>query len=203
MDLLPQPPWVYCPKEVNEWLFSTASPVRTKKLILKKKQKTVENVELSIDLDVEKIELTPSNWLRNFVSQRLDIIKVEEHFNPIIIAEKILKSLDSSKFKNIIEIKMDEKILYYHPEMKKDVTQGVKLLAEQLILKKRCTSIEIIVRKESIHECTAKIRIKKIHAKKIHAIDILLNGKLREKTFHRFLNQLKHSLPIKEMNIKV
>ena len=63
--------------------------------------------------------------------------------------------------------------------------------------------IELRAKKEKNDTCTADIRIRRIHPKKIHAVDIIIKGGIEESLFHEFLNYLKDHLKVKSIEEKI
>lgn len=185
-----QPPWTYSPKEVEEWINATHGTRCKKMRVEKEKKHYLKNVEISLDLDVEKSLIKPSSHLMKWIRHLTGSNKIEEHFEVIPTAELIARGLAKAKFHNMAKIVMDGEAIYEHPNKRCDIRKAIGLLAKIAHLNSRCEMIEF----KTLNICIAHIKIKKVHPKKEHSIDIKIKGEIERELFHRFLNYLRENL---------
>ncbi len=93
-----QPPWTYSPKEVEEWINATHGTRCKKMRVEKEKKHYLKNVEISLDLDVEKSLVKPSSHLMKWIRHLIGSNKIEEHFEVIPTAELIARDWRKRNF---------------------------------------------------------------------------------------------------------
>jgi len=200
------PPWVYSPSEVERWVNATYPDHKVKKSSVgrSKKEKVLKNIEIILDLDVEKKKIKPSNILKKALQKITRTQIIEEQFELIPTAELFIRALAQSKFHNMVKITIENQILYNHPEKKNDLRNTIQLLTDASFKQKNATSIHFIVNLDERKTCVAEITIQKIHPQKKHSVKIQFKGEIEEGRFHRFLNYLREHLSVdfKEENSK-
>jgi hypothetical protein len=200
----PEPPWVYSPTEVMNWINATHPSTRVKKshVTRSKDKKILTTIELSLDIDVEKTLIVPSNFLLNKIKQLTGLTTVQEHIKVIPTAELIARGLAKAKFHNMIKITLDGNILYEDPDNGHDLRKTIQLLLELSNKNKEGNTIELRAKKGQSDACTADVIIRRRHPKKIHAIDITITGGIQESLYHEFLNYIKNHLQVTVMKEK-
>jgi hypothetical protein len=200
------PPWVYSPSEVDKWINATYSNHKVKKSSVgrSKKEKVLKDIEIVLDLDVEKKKIKPSNILKKALQKITRTQIIEEQFELIPTAELFVRALAQSKFHNMVKITIDNQILYNCPEKKNDLRDTIQLLNDASFKQKNATSIHFIANLDKRKTCVAEITIQKIHPQKKHSVKIQFKGEIEEERFHRFLNYLREHLSVdfKEENSK-
>jgi len=187
-----EPPWVYSPTEVMKWINATPPIHKVKKFHVEKEEKFLKNIELSLDINVEK-SVVPSNFFLKKIEYLTGYKKIEENFEIIPTAELIARALAKAKFKNMMKIVLDGKVIYEHPEKGNDIRKTIEMLADMAYHTKKGKTIEL---QAMDNKSIAEIIVKKVHPKKKHAVDIKIKGRIKEELFHRFLNYLKEHLPV-------
>ena len=187
-----EPPWVYSPTEVMKWINATPPIHKVKKFHVEKEEKFLKNIELSLDINVEK-SVVPSNFFLKKIEDLTGYKKIEENFEIIPTAELIARALAKAKFKNMMRIVLDGKVIYEHPEKGNDIRKTIEMLADMAYHTKKGKTIEL---QAMDNKSIAEIIVKKVHPKKKHAVDIKIKGRIKEELFHRFLNYLKEHLPV-------
>jgi len=187
-----EPPWVYSPTEVMKWINATPPIHKVKKFHVEKEEKFLKNIELSLDINVEK-SVVPSNFFLKKIEYLTGYKKIEENFEIIPTAELIARALAKAKFKNMMRIVLDGKVIYEHPEKGNDIRKTIEMLADMAYHTKKGKTIEL---QAMDNKSIAEIIVKKVHPKKKHAVDIKIKGRIKEELFHRFLNYLKEHLPV-------
>jgi len=192
------PPWVYSPSEVEKWINATHPDHKVKKssVVRSKKEKTLKNVEIVLDLDVEKKKIKPSNIFKKALQKITGTQIIEEQFELIPTAELFIRGLAQSKFHNMVKITIENQILYNHPEKKNDLRDTIHLLTEASFKQKNAASIHFIANLDVRKNCVAEIIIQRIHPQKKHSVKIQFKGEIEEERFHRFLNYLREHLAL-------
>jgi hypothetical protein len=193
-----EPPWVYSPTEVMKWINAThpVHKVRKSHVTRKKEEKKLENIELSLDIDVEKTNIPPSHFFNEIIEKITGSATIEDHFEIIPTAELIARGLAKAKFHNMMKILLDGNIIYQHPENGHDLRKTIEMLTEMSHKTKQGKTIELVAKKDDNDSCIADIRIQRIHPKKVHAVDIRIKGEIEEYLFHEFLNYLRDHLSV-------
>lgn len=168
----------------------------------KKEEKTareevMHNPHAYVELDTKKNPVLSDGDLQRFLAKRLDREKVLEEFDMIVTAEKVLRALAYAKFKNVTEIRIDRQTIYSHPERENDVRDTIGMLIEFGDGWKGSKSVRITAMMDKEHR--AVIKIKRIHRKADHAIDVQFEGDIEKRLFRQFINYLEKNLEIKEV----
>jgi Zn-dependent metalloprotease len=194
-DGFTQPPWVMgSPKEVMDWI--EASNPDKKDSSGKKQRKEDEfltNVKINFDFDVNRSEIKPTKFLSKILGKKM----ILEDFELLQTAEIILRGLAKAKFKNIAKIVVDGTVLYEHPEKKTDLRKTIDNISEYSREISKGNKLEVRAILDAIEECTAIIKIKKIHSKKEKSIDIHMKGRIKKTVYHTFLNYLDEKIGFK------
>ena len=183
------PPWVYGPSEVKEWIDASYPSKKDKK----KKEKESEmfwNPHVSVDVKGDKKIL--SHPLLRFFLKPFGLERVEEGFDCVDVAQRFLRGFAKAGFKNVFEVKVDGEVVYSHPEKRYDVKQTIGFL--EGFLGKNYVEVELrVVFDEG---CEATISIRKIHARKNHAVKVFFDGRIEKERVSRFLNYVKEHLDV-------
>ena len=188
-----EPPWVMgSPKEVMDWVDASHPAKKENKHSFEKKYLT--NLHIKFDFDVEKRVVKSPCKVCNLIG----LNKVEEDFELFPTAELILRGLAKAKFRNTAKIVVDKKVLYEHPEKKTDLRKTIDNISEFSGEISKGKTLEITAILDEVEDATANIKIKKIHGKKEHSVDIEIKGKIRSDIYHTFLNYLDDKIGLKE-----
>ena len=192
----PEPPWTYAPKEVEEWLTSVAQGARVEKLDAYKNEadRTLENVELILDVDSAKTRITPSSHFMKWLQDLTGRVKFEQHFEVPAVAELVVRALAKANYHSITRIVVDGRKEFERPERPKDVRSTIELLAESSHRATKCEAVEIAALDDAIGETTAVVTVKRILKKGEHAIGIRFEGVVAEEDFRGFLTFLSQNL---------
>jgi len=180
----PEPPWSYSPKEVNEWINAVYGGHECKRSKVEKHEKWLRNVEIDIDLNVEREIKKPSNIILKALQKIAGYEKVEEHFELLPTTEILLRALHKAGFKGAkIRIngrEIEARKIRLAIEKMVEVTTGVK---EALI--------------HASNDGDATIKISTLHSKKRHSIEIRIS-KIKEKNLQQLLIYIRKRLEGKE-----
>ncbi len=185
---LPEVPWVMGdPHASYEWQVSVAQKEKKKGRRLKPAK--LENIVVQVRLNVKKRKVRGS-----FISKLVGGA-IEEDFNPITVAEKLLRALHFAKFKKILKISLDREVLYEAgDEAFKAIIQLLKDSEFAGILNK-----QVKISFEHRAHWTATIDIRRVHLRKKPPITISLNGRIDHKDLDRLLGYIKKHLPIEDI----
>jgi hypothetical protein len=191
-----EPPWVMgSPKEVMDWI--EASHPSKKEDKYKFETKYLTNLHIKFDFDVEKRTVKSSS----FFSRVLGLNQIEEDFELLSTSELILRGLAKAKFKNAVKIVVDGKTFYDNPEKKPDLRKTIDNISDFSEDISKAQSVEIIAILDDIEKAEAKIKIKRIHRKKEHSVDIEIKGKIKSEIYHTFLNYIRENIGLKEEKV--
>ena len=197
-----EPPWVMgSPKEVMDWaeaIHPNKKSDKDREAKRKRDKDLLKNLHVQFDFDVEQTKIEPSNIFSKLFLKITGNEMIEEDFDLSSKAELILRGLAKAKFKNIAKLVVDSKTLYNHPEKKSDLRKTIDGIGEFAHKIKDGKSIDITAILADIEKCTANIKIKKIHSKKEHSVDIQMKGEIKKELYHTFLNYLDQNIGFKE-----
>ena len=188
-----------------KWINATHPSTHVKKsyVIRSKEKKILQTIELSLDINVERTLIVPSNFLLRVIKKITGLTSIQEHFEIIPTAELITRGLTKAKFHNMIKIILDGKTIYEDQNNGHDLRKTIQILMELSHKTKDGKMIELRAKKDDNDRCTVDIIIRRIHPNKIHAVDIVIKGGLEESLFHEFLNYIKDHLKVKIVEEKI
>jgi hypothetical protein len=189
-----EPPWVMgSPKEVMDWM-EASHPSKKKEDKHRYEKEFLKNLHIKFDFDVKRKEVDPPSFILKITSGKM----IEENFELLPTAELILRGLAKAKFRNTAKIVIDGKTLYEHPEKKSDLRKTIEDISEFSSEITKGKNLEITAILADVEKAIATIKIKKIHKKKEHSIDIQIIGKIRKEIYHIFLNYLNEKIGLKD-----
>ena len=165
------------------------------------KKNMVENMTISIDLDVKDISHN-ENFIQKLVSLA-GLDKVEKDFEVLSTAERIIHALAKAKFKNVVTIELGGERIYHDPENFFDTDKAINHLIKEIHHKKQPGDkifMELLSFEHS--ECTVDVNLTKIHRPWVHDILIKFQGVLPEEYFRRVINYLERNLEIEDIESK-
>lgn len=189
-----EPPWVMgSPKEVMEWV-EASHPGKKIDDKHKFEKNYLTNLHIKFDFDVDHTIVKSSSLFGRIIG----LYNVEEDFELFPTAKLILRGLAKAKFRNTAKIVVDSKVIYEHPEKKSDLRKTIDDFGifSNEISKGKILEITAIL--DDVEKSTAVIKIKKIHSKKEHSVDIQIKGKIRSDIYHTFVNYLNENIGVKE-----
>lgn len=192
----PEPPWVYGPKEVDEWMSGVTKGAHVSKLEAFKNEGTrkLENLEIVLDVDAKKTRVQPSNGFTQWLQDLTGKAKFEQHFEIPVVAELVLRALAKGNFHAVTKVKVDAEQAYDNADRPKDVRGTVEMLTEHSHRAARCDGVELTVLDDETTDVPARVSIKRILKKGEHAIGVRFEGPVREEDFRAFLSYLTSNL---------
>ncbi|MCK5560706.1 MAG: hypothetical protein KAJ51_08945 [Thermoplasmata archaeon] len=200
LGAISEPPWIWGPTEGYQWARFAYAGEKAHKVKHRKSRNVIQNPHLQIDLNIKKNLLLPKGFIQRILIKKLELGKLEEHFDIVVTAEKFLEALDRAKFKNINEIKIDNNVIYFHLEKNKDVLETIEILIAQGDNWQTSKSIKITATTVKLGGCKAIIAIKRVHSKQEHAIDVRFMGELKRNLFKQFVNYVKRNLEVRDID---
>jgi len=182
----PEPPWSYSPKEVNEWINAVYGGHKCKRSKVERQEKWLRNVEIDIDLNVEREIRKPSNIILKALQKIAGYEKIEEHFELLPTTEILLRALQKAGFKKA-KIKINGKEI----EARK-----IRAAMEKMVEVARGIKIKDAIIHAS-NDGDAIIKISTLHSKRRHSIEIKIS-KIRERDLQRLLIYIRKRLEGKE-----
>jgi hypothetical protein len=189
---MPEVPWVMGdPRASYEWQVSVARKGKRKDKTRPQKSKKLENIVLKIQIKTKK------KTVKGNVFTRLLGGKIEEDFNPIIVAEALLRALHHAKFKRIIKLSVDGEVIYDSSSGKRAFKDIINLLDDEEF---EGTLFEMVrISAEHKGNCIAKSEIKKVHLRKQPSITISFKGKIDQDNLNRFLGYIRKHMSIENI----
>jgi len=193
-----QPPWVYGPKEVNDWIDATHSGGKKDKKGQPKKDDRFHNLHIHFDFNVTQTPVQASNVFSGFLGKLTKNNLVSEDIDLVAAAELILRALAKAKFRNTKKISVDGNVIYNHPEDASDLRETIDLIGQYHEQHTAQSCLELVVLLDDVQPCELTIIIKKIHRKKEHTVELMMKGSLQKSLYHAFVNYLSNKLDLQE-----
>lgn len=198
-----QPPWVQSPSEVMDWIDATHPSKKIKgRKHRSSGEKVLRNLHVRFDLNVEQKKIPPSNVFSKLKTMITGNGFVEEGFDLVPTTELVLRGLAKAKVKILLKIVIDKKTVFQHSDDHSDLRKTIddfSVITHNLHMRK---SVEVTANiKEGMHSIVI-VKIKKIHKKKDHAVDLQIKGGIKEELYHTFKNYLTEKLGLKGLDIK-
>jgi len=193
-----QPPWVQSPSEVRNWIDAT-HPSGTNKggRHGAPSEEMLWNLHVFLDLNVEHKTIPPSTILSKLRTILMGNGFVEEGFDLVPTTELVLRGLAKAKFKQLVKIRVDKKIVFKHSDENSTLRKSIddfNWLPPDSHAKK---SLEVTAAAKETMSSIATVKIMKIHREKDHAITIEIKGGIKKGLYHSFRNYLTESLDVK------
>jgi hypothetical protein len=189
---LPEVPWVMGdPHASYKWQVSVAGKGKKKGKEGRAKPEKLENIVLKLTLRVKKSYLEG-----NFIT-RLFGGSIKEDFNPIIVAETLLRALHHAKFKSIEKISADGEELYNAKNKEEDIKEIIQILKDEEFEGTLFKQVKISA--EHRTNLAAEIEIRRVHSRRKFPITISLNGKIKRENLERLMSYIKKHLPLEEL----
>ena len=163
-----------------------------------KESEFVENMTISIDLDVKNI--SHSDGFVQILSSSIGIVKVKKNFEVLSTAEKIIRAFSKAKFKNVATIELDGEELYHNPKNFYDADKAIKTLIEEIHNRKQPgNKIQMELLSLDHKDCSVDVKVSSAHLPWIHDILIKFHGTLPDEYFRRIINYLEDHLDIENI----
>lgn len=192
----PEPPWTYAPKEIGEWLNGFAPATRVTKLEAFKNGQagTLENLEITLDVDAQRTRIQPSNTFVQWLEELTGRARFERHFEVPVVAELLVRALGQGHFHAVTRVVVDAEVCYANAARPKDMRGTVELLTEASHRAARCDAVQLELSDDELGETKATVTVRRILKKGEHDINVRFDGAVKESDFRAFLGYLSQNL---------
>ncbi|MEA3557721.1 MAG: hypothetical protein U9R75_00535 [Candidatus Thermoplasmatota archaeon] len=156
----------------------------------------VKDPSIRIDLKVEDLDRDSGPFREMLHLIGLD--PREGDFEVISTMGKVLRALARAKFKNLAELRFNDRIVYDHPEEGWDLKRVLKKL-EDLSEGEELEEAEAKVILQEEGDTEASVKVDKIHTELGHDITLKVNGEIDGEMLRRIINYLEEHLDIEEL----
>lgn len=150
----------------------------------KRKEGLIRDLHVLVDLKGEKRVIHPSGFLAGWILGVLGKEEIEEHFKIIDTTERLIKVLKKLGYRNIMEVEVDEHILYKHPERARDVRSVIHRLAGKADENRDAREVRIRIMHMGHPRNVAEAFIRRVHPENDHTIEMKIGkidaGRVRE-----------------------
>jgi hypothetical protein len=166
-------------------------------LHLVKAEELVHGLTVLIDLEGEKRAIHPSGFLKGWLSE-FGRSEVEEHIKTVDTAERLIKALKKIGYRDVMEVEMDGDMIYHHPEIKRDVSEVVRMMSEKADQSKSAKEIKIKILHSGHPRSVADIRVYRVHPTSNHSIEIRIE-KVEREDLKKLIESLEDELGTKRI----
>ena len=172
--------------------------VRRSKEVKKKLYKHVENMAISINLDVKDID--HDETLMEKLMEKLGLDEVVKDFEVLDTSSKVLRALAKAKIRNVMTIKLDNETIYKNPDDYYDVDTALDIMMMEIKDRKGMGNrIDMEMLSGSFEDLWVEAHITRIHMPWKHDILIKFHGEMDGEYFVRIINYLEEHLNIENM----
>ena len=180
------------PSESLRWAVASAEAKKKSKRWDHKRTEMVDSPRIDITLDTDR-RIVRASGLAGLFGKRW----IEDSIDIRETVEIILRALSFAKFKNVLELTLDGKLVYSAPDEKKDVHHVIDILHEEIPENGLEEAIidSALYGKKSSH---VHIIIRNRYRADEPPIKINFEGEVELRQFHAFTNYLAKHLEIEE-----
>lgn len=173
--------------------------VRRTKEVKKKMYRYVENMTISINLNVKDID--NDETLLEKLMEKLGLDEVVNDFEVLDTSTKVLRALAKAKIRNVMTIKLDNETIYKNPDDYYDVDTAVDVIMMEIQDRKgdkgKAINMELV--SANFEDLWVEAHVSKIHMPWTHDILIKFHGEMDGEYFIRVINYLEEHLDIENM----
>jgi hypothetical protein len=171
---------------------------RRKKVEEKRMFKQLENAAISIDLDVEDIDVDETFLER--LTERLGIDNVEKDFEVLQTASKVLRALAKAKIRNVMYLKLDGETIYENPDDYYDVDEALDAIMNEIKVQESSGDrITIDLLSADFEDLWVEVKVNRVHLPWRHDVLIKFHGEMNGEYFLRVINYLEEHLKIEDI----
>jgi len=172
--------------------------VRRTKEVKKKVHRHVENMTISINLDVKDID--NDETLLEKLMEKLGLDEVVKDFEVLDTSTKVLRALARAKIKNVMTIKLDNETIYKNPDDYYDVDTAIEVIMMEIKDRKgHGNTINMELLSGTFEDLWVEAHVSRIHMPWTHDILIKFHGEMDGEYFVRVINYLEDHLKIGDM----
>lgn len=157
----------------------------------------VKDISIRIDLDAAEIQED-----ENFIQAVLSVIGLnpkEADFDVLSVTEKVLRALSKAKFRNLAELKLNETMVYNHPELEYDMRNVLDEIGDLRLKKERIDSANARIIDGPEMESEAFVKVDRSRKPFTHDIRIDIHGNIEKEYLKRIVNYLEENLEIERL----
>jgi len=157
----------------------------------------VGDLSISIDLDARDLD-DDENFIEGILAV-LGLHPKEADFDVFSVMEKILRALSKAKFRNLAELKLNDEIVYEHPELEYDLRNVLDEIGELKLKEIKIGSAHARILEGPDMDAEAIVKVERSHSRFTHDIKIEIHGMIEDEYLRRIVNYLEENLRIERM----
>lgn len=154
----------------------------------------VRDISIRIDLDAKEI-LEDENFIESMLSV-VGLNPKDADFDVLSVTEKVLRALSKAKFRNLAELKLNDALVYDHPELEYDMRNVLDEIGDLWLKKERIDSANARVIDGPEMEAEAYVKVDRSRKPFTHDIRIDIHGNIEKEYLRRIVNYLEENLEI-------
>lgn len=168
----------------------------------KKKRKVTSDSEvgdLSIIIDLDADDLDDDD---SFIEAILSVVGLhpkDADFDVLSVTEKVLRALSKAKFRNLAELRFNDRTVYEHPELEFDLRNTLDEIGGLALKEERIDSAHARVIDGPEMEAEALVNVTRSHTRFTHDIKIEIHGRIEREYLKRIINYLEENLDIQRL----
>ncbi|MFO8051963.1 MAG: hypothetical protein R6V01_09755 [Thermoplasmatota archaeon] len=167
--------------------------------IKKHRRSSTEVGDLSIYIDLIAKDLDKDENLIEAFMSVLGLHPKDNDFEVFSVTEKVLRALSEAFFKNLAELKINEELVYEHPETEYDLKKVLEDIGELRLKGKKIDSANARVIEGTSREAEAFVTVNRSHSSFTHDIRIDIRGNIEKEHLKRIVNYLEENLEIERL----
>ena len=167
--------------------------------IKKKPRKSTDVGDLSIYIDLVAKDLHQDENLIDAFKSVMGLHPKDADFDVFLVTEKVLRALAKAKFKNLAELKLNDELVYEHPELEYDLRGVLKDIGELRLKGRKIDSAHARVIESPKKDAEAFVTVARSHSKFTHDIRIDIRGTIEREHLKRIVNYLEENLRIERL----
>jgi len=163
------------------------------------KPSSTEVGDLSIIIDLDANDLDDDD---NFIQAVLSVVGLhpkDADFDVLSVTERVLRALSKAKFRNLAELKFNDRRVYEHPELEFDLRNTLDVIGELAIKEQRIDSAEARIIEGPDMDAEAFVKVSRSHSRFTHDIRIDIRGNIEGENLRRIVNYLEENLKIEKL----
>jgi len=179
---------------------STEYPTTLHEMRIKKKHRSSTEVgDLSIYIDLIANDLDKDENLIEAFMSVLGIHPKDSDFEVFSVTEKVLRALSKAKFKNLAELKLNDELVYEHPELEYDLKKVLNDIGELRLKGQKIDSANARVIEGESKDAEVFVTVARSHSRFTHDIRIDIRGSIEKEHLKRIVNYLEENLDIERL----
>jgi len=179
---------------------SSEFPTTLHEMRIDKKHRSSSEVgDLTVYIDLDAKDLKEDD---NFIDAFLSVLGIHPkvaNFDVFLVSERVLQALSRAKFRNLAELKLNNDLVYEHPELEYDLKEVLNEINEFLLKDQRIDVVHARVIDGPDKDAEAFITVSSSHSKFTHDIKIVIRGSIEKADLEKMVNYLEEGLKIDKL----